>query len=466
MGAAGSSKRTPGEETDHEASQPLAMDDDDAASGAAPAPAPIAPSADGTATVRIAKEAGAPLGVHLEDAGSSLPFVGALLGQPPPFVAVASVTPESAAFGLLRSGMAILAINGVDTTNAAQAADIIRASGGTLSVRVRTQQASGGDGGGGGRGDSSVSTSGGYGYESSVSGASSYDQAAAAANSPRGRLLIALVVCGILALGGMNAWSARSAYTATVEHERTQREAKEWQRRAKVKMAQLEHGREAQKTLAKEAGELQKKIAALSHANASASSQALAALASLRAQHANVTAQRKAWRRKQHESENMLKRARSEQSSMTSELQSARKVRERIRKPTAQSAACSPACAPEHTQSNTPNSSAPLDMLGRRPRIAHVSSLTPPHPPPSVAPSSACILPACPYSNPPSLGVRTAAHQGGHGAARGDAPRHAREPSQGASVGAGDAAAHAAAPERGHCGARSPRSREQRKRGW
>ena len=271
--------------------------------------------ADGTRTIAITKEAGAPLGLELVDGGSAIPFASLLLGSRPPFVAIESVAPQSAAHGRLEVGMEIVQVNGVNAASAAQCADVIRASGGTIHVKVRVATtASAVDhatkyamdaGGGTDTGTSLLHGRGGM--------------------NLRQLLLLGIVACGVLALGVANALSASSAYKATLTHEQTQREAREWQKRAKVKMAQLEQGKEAQQALAAQAQQLQRKIFALSQANASASTQAVQALASLRAQHANVTAQRKAWRRAKQESEMELRRAKKAQSTMLSTLSAERK---------------------------------------------------------------------------------------------------------------------------------------------
>ena len=223
----------------------------------------------------VEKQSGAPLGVHLEDAG------GWWLLQPRRVV-VASV----AASVDLDEGDEIVSVNGVDATSAGATADLIRAAGGAVQLRV-VRKAAGQ-------------------HASEPSHASSLPM----------RLVIG-VALGVLLLCLVNLWSAHSARQAAQAHEHARSDMAQWRTIAKAEAQRVEADRRDQQSLAQRASELQRQIKLLRHANASASSRVSEALASLRAQQRNVTEQRRAWRQAQQKAHQQLKAAGKSKASLS-----------------------------------------------------------------------------------------------------------------------------------------------------
>ena len=85
-------------------------------------------------TVHLCVDAGSPLGVRLEDTHTWWGNAGG--GR----VRVNEVLPSSPAYGELREGDDVLAINGVFVSRADWAMELLRVSGGTLAIRIRRRR--------------------------------------------------------------------------------------------------------------------------------------------------------------------------------------------------------------------------------------------------------------------------------------------------------------------------------------
>ena len=235
-------------------------------------------------TVHVDKSPGALIGVRLMDTG----FLWSRR------VIVSHVDSDSSARGKLEVGYEVRAVNGVAARSAAAASDLMQAAGGTLLLSLKPPRPRA-------AGDSSPFRCFGW--------------------SPRVAIAILL---GVAALCGANAWSSSSVSRAAAQAERAKSDAAQWRTIAKAEAKKLEEGNAVQQDMARRALKLQQRIRLLRRANETASSRIGETISALRAQHRNLTEQRRAWRRTQHEHQQKLKDLRSESSSIEASLASER----------------------------------------------------------------------------------------------------------------------------------------------
>lgn len=240
---------------------------------------------DDTTVIAIPKEAGAPLGLNLANVG----------WWPYQRVAISSVTKASPAVGLLDEGAEIVSLNGVDIQGAAQAADLIRAAGGTLQLCVRNKP---------------------------LPEATQRDEDTEIKHSSRQlptRMLVAFA-CVVLVLAAINFASAGAARRAAAREDEAKSQAHAWRSIAKQEQDRLNMGRAQQRSLQKRAADLQRQIQRLKHANESVGERMVSTLASLRAQQRNVSAARKTWRKTQQQAQWQLRQAMHERDALSSTL--------------------------------------------------------------------------------------------------------------------------------------------------
>lgn len=205
-------------------------------------------------------------------------------------IVVESVDPASPALDAIGVGAEVVRINGVAASGAAQAAELIRAAGGRVHFGIRKTVHE----------------------KKNVGGGQRYP------------LAVLAVAFALVVLGSHLSWSAAQAWRASHAQQLTQREAREWQKRAKYKSSQVDLAQRAQERLALEASALKAQIALLTDANATASVASTAALSALRAQYNNVTAEQHSWRDTLREAQHQLRKARQEQKDASGTLETER----------------------------------------------------------------------------------------------------------------------------------------------
>ena len=233
--------------------------------------------------VHVDKPPGALIGVQFMDAG----FLWSRR------VMISHIDSDSPARGKLEVGYEVRAVNGVAARSAAAVADLTQAAGGMLRLSVKPARP--------------------------LAACQTFSRCFGW--SPR---VVTAILLGVAALCGAKAWSSSSVRRAAALEERAKSQATHWRAIAKAETKKLEEGHAAQQAMARRSVELQQRIRLLRHANETASSRIGETISALRAQHHNLTEQRRVWRRAQHEHQQRLKDLRSESSSMETSLASER----------------------------------------------------------------------------------------------------------------------------------------------
>lgn len=216
-------------------------------------------------------------------------------------VLVSSVLPSSVASGILCERDTIISVNGVPTRTAKTTAGMLRAAGGTVTLRVVRHDPE---------------------ELPPVQGESSFLSTVMTSvrRVPPALLSACVAGCILVAVVG---WGY-SSHASRAALRSAQSEAAKWRGKAMAERESLDAGRRHAAQLAQQEAELRTRIHALRRANQSLSGVAAETLAQLQQQRHNVSEQSRQWRASNRQAQQRLKQARAQVGDLQKQMETVR----------------------------------------------------------------------------------------------------------------------------------------------